>query len=115
MICARKNRHRPRGPAGTVLGRPHFRLTLSFLVIAGLMPVMPVDAQPVTGSSPGGGITTGGGPDILPPVPSGPFGLPNPLAPPDALPGGITPAEPAQPASSLALPEPGAGINTLQQ
>src|SRR5271163_2244100 len=115
MICARKNRHRPRGPAGTVLGRPHFRLTLSFLVIAGLTPVMPVDAQPVTGSSPGGGVTAGGGPDILPPVPSGPFGLPNPLAPPDALPGGITPAEPAQPASSLALPEPGAGINTLQQ
>jgi hypothetical protein len=76
---------------------------------------MPADAQPVTGSSAGGGFTTGGGPDILPPVPSGPFGLPNPLAPPDALPGGITPAEPTQPASSLALPEPGAGIVTLQQ
>ena len=115
MSCARKNRHRPRGPAGTVLGKPHFRLTLSFLVIAGLTPAVPVDAQPVTGSSPGGGVPAGTGPDVLPPVSSGPFGLPNPLAPPNALPNGITPAEPAQPASSLALPEPGAGITTLQQ
>jgi len=115
MSCARKIRHRPRGQAGTVLGKPHFRLTLSFLVIAGLAPAMPVDAQPVTGSSPGGGIPAGTGPDFLPPVSSGPFGLPNPLAPPNALPNGITPAGPAQPASSLALPEPGAGLTTLQQ
>jgi hypothetical protein len=115
MSCARKNRHRPRGPAGTVLGKPHFRLTLSFLVIAGLTPAMPVDAQPVTGSSPGGGVPAGIGPDVLPPVSSGPFGLPNPLAPPDALPNGITPVTPTQPASSLALPEPGAGLTTLQQ
>ena len=115
MSCARKNRHRPRGPAGTVLGKPHFRLTLSFLVIAGLTPAMPVDAQPVTGSSPGGGVPAGTGPDVLPPVSSGPFGLPNPLAPPNSLPNGITPAEPTQPASPLALPEPGAGLTTLQQ
>jgi hypothetical protein len=115
MSCARKNRHRPRGPAGTVLGKPHFRLTLSFLVIAGLTPAMPVDAQPVTGSSPGGGVPAGTGPDVLPPVSSGPFGLPNPLAPPNALPNGITPAEPTQPTSPLGLPEPGAGITTLQQ
>jgi hypothetical protein len=115
MSCARKNRHRPRGPAGTVLGKPHFRLTLSFLVIAGLTPAMPADAQPVSGSSPGGGVPAGTGPDVLPPVSSGPFGLPNPLAPPDAVPNGITPATPTQPASSLALPEPGAGITTLQQ
>jgi uncharacterized protein (PEP-CTERM system associated) len=76
---------------------------------------MPVDAQPVTGSSPGGTIPAGTGPDFLPPVSSGPFGLPNPLAPPNTLPNGITPAGPAQPASSLALPEPGAGLTTLQQ
>jgi hypothetical protein len=115
MSCARKNRHRPRGPAGTVLGKPHFRLTLSFLVIAGLTPAMPVEAQLVPGSSPGGGVPAGTGPDVLPPVSSGPFGLPNPLAPPNALPNGITPAEPTQPTSALALPEPGAGITTLQQ
>ena len=115
MSCARKNRHRPRGPAGTVLGKPHFRLTLSFLVIAGLTPAMPVDAQLVPGSSPGGGVPAGTGPDVLPPVSSGPFGLPNPLAPPNSLPNGITPAEPTQPTSALALPEPGAGITTLQQ
>ena len=76
---------------------------------------MPVDAQPVTGSSPGGGVPAGTGPDVLPPVSSGPFGLPNPLAPPNALPSGITPAEPTQPVNPLALPEPGAGITTLQQ
>ena len=75
---------------------------------------MPLDAQPVTGSSPGGGVPAGTGPDVLPPVSSGPFGLPNPLASPNALPNGITPAEPAQPASPLVLPEPGAGITTLQ-
>jgi hypothetical protein len=115
MSCARKNRHRPRGPAATVLGKPHFRLTLSFLVIAGLTPAMPVDAQLVPGSSPGGGVPAGTGPDVLPPVSSGPFGLPNPLAPPNSLPNGITPAEPTQPTSALALPEPGAGITTLQQ
>jgi hypothetical protein len=115
MSCARKNRHRPRGPAGTVLGKPHFRLTLSFLVIAGLTPAMPVDAQPVTGSSPGGGVPAGAGPDVLPPVSSGPFGLPNPLAPPNSLPNGIPLEEPTQPASPLALPEPGAGLTTLQQ
>ena len=76
---------------------------------------MPVDAQPVTGSSPGGGVPAGIGPDVLPPVSSGPFGLPNPLAPPNTLPSGITPQEPTQPASPLALPEPGAGLTTLQQ
>jgi hypothetical protein len=85
---------------------------------------MPADAQPVTGSPPGGGVTEGGvpgggvptgtGPDILPPVPTGPFGLPNPLAPPNALPNGVTPAVPAQPTTALGLPEPGAGITTLQ-
>lgn len=115
MSCARKNRHRPRGPAGTALGKPHFRLTLSFLVIAGLTPAIPVDAQPVTGLSPGGGVPAGTGPDVLPPVSSGPFGLPNPLAPPNSLPNGIIPEEPIQPASPLALPEPGAGLTTLQQ
>ncbi len=73
-----------------------------------------------------GGLETGGGglsgvgpgapaPDILPPAPSGPFGLPNPLTPPNALPNGITLPEPQQPLYSLALPIPGAGISTLQQ
>jgi hypothetical protein len=119
MSCARKSWRRPRGPAGTVFDKPHFRLTLSFLVIAGLTPAIPADAQPVTGTSsgggvPGGGVPTGAGPNILPPVPSGPFGLPNPLAPPNALPNGVTPAAPAAPSSALALPQPGAGITTLQ-
>ncbi len=128
MNCARKNRRRVRGVAGTVSGKLYFRLTPSFLVIAGLTSAMPADAQPVTGSSPaggvsggasagavsGGGVPAGTGPDILPPVPSGPFGLPSPLAPPTALPSGITPATPTQNPSSLALPSPGSGITTLQ-
>jgi hypothetical protein len=119
MSCARKSRRRPKGPAATVLGKPHFRLTLSFLVIAGLVPVIPADAQPMTGSSPAGGVSGGGvpagtGPGVLPPVSSGPFGLPSPLAPPNALPNGIPPPAPTQSPSSLALPRPGTGITTLQ-
>lgn len=54
-------------------------------------------------------------PNILPPTPTGSFGLPNPLTPPNALPNGITPAAPAQPPYSLGLLSPGAGITTLQQ
>jgi hypothetical protein len=107
MSCARKSLRRPKAP-GPVFGKPHFRLALSFLVVAGLIRVIPAAAQPVT-------PTSGIAPDILPPVPSGPFGLPNPLAPPNALPNGIAPAAPQRAADSLALPAPGAGITTLQQ
>jgi hypothetical protein len=110
MSCARKSLRRPRGPAGTVFGKPHFRLALSFLLIAGLIRAIPAAAQPVT-TTPAAGTA----PDILPPAPTGPFGLPNPLAPPNALPNGIVPAAPGQPADTLALPAPGAGITTLQQ
>ncbi len=101
---------------------------------------MPATAQPTTGAAPSGATATGIAPtgiaptgtapsgaaatgiaptgiapDILPPPPYGPFGLPNPLAPPNSLPNGITPAASQQPAYSLALPSPGAGITTLQQ
>jgi hypothetical protein len=81
---------------------------------------LPAEAQPVSGPTPTGGGSLGGGPvgiapDILPPLPGGPFGLPNPLAPPNALPNGITPAAPLEPTSPLGLPVPGAGITTLQQ
>lgn len=89
---------------------------------------MPATAQPVTsspagsspaGSSPAGASPTGIGPgspapSILPPVPSGPFGLPNPLTPPNALPNGITLPQAAQPPYSLALSSPGAGVTPLQ-
>ncbi len=84
----------------------------------------------MTGAASGGGSAAGFGsggvgplgvgpggiaPDILPPAPSGPFGLPNPLTPPNALPYGITLPQPQQPPYSLGLPIPGAGISTLQQ
>ncbi len=110
MSCARKSPRQPRGFPGTVYGKPHFRLALSFLVVAGLTRAMPGAAQPMIPTPPGGIA-----PDILPSVPSGPFGLPNPLTPPSALPSGFTPALPQQPADTLALPTPGAGITTLQQ
>ena len=104
MSCARTSRRRPRGRAGTVFGKPHFRLALSFLAVAGLTRAMPATAQPITsspaGSSPGAPPPLAHLPPasaraarrrrILPPVPSGPFGLPNPLTPPNALPNGIT-------------------------
>jgi hypothetical protein len=108
MSCARKSLRRPKTP-GAVF-EPHFRLALSFLVVAGLIRAIPAAAQPVTSTSPAGIA-----PDILPPAPSGPFGLPNPMTPPNALPSGFAPAAPQGPADSLALPAPGAGITTLQQ
>ncbi len=109
--------------------------TLLLLAIAGLTRAVPATAQPTTGTAPTGTTPTGTTPTglaptglaptglapsglvptILPPVPSGPFGLPNPLTPPNALPNGIAPAAAQQPAYSLALPSPGAGITTLQQ
>ncbi|HEV2100141.1 MAG TPA: hypothetical protein VGR45_14610 [Stellaceae bacterium] len=110
MSCARKSPRQPRGFAGTVYGKPHYRLALSFLVVAGLTRAMPGAAQPMIPAPPGAIA-----PDILPPAPSGPFGLPNPLTPPSALPSGYIPASPQQPADTLALPTPGAGITTLQQ
>jgi hypothetical protein len=103
-------RRRVKRPAGGLLRKRHHGLTLLLLVVAGVARTIPAMAQPTTGPAP-----IGSPPDILPPVPSGPFGLPNPLAPPNALPNGITPASPTQPADSLALPPPGAGITTLQQ
>jgi len=75
-----------------------------------------------TGGTPGGtptggtpaGTPVGAVPSILPPPPSGPFGLPNPLTPPNALPSGAAAAAVAQPVSPFGLPPPGAGITTLQ-
>jgi hypothetical protein len=68
---------------------------------------------PGTGTPPGSQVPSGA-PSALPPPPSGPFGLPNPLAPPNTLPTGPTPIPSLPPPSALALPEPGAGITTLQ-
>jgi hypothetical protein len=104
---------------GGLAGKRHQGLTLFLLAAAGLAPIAPAVAQPTTGPAATGGVETGavpigGAPSILPPVPTGPIGLPNPLAPPNALPNGITPAPAEAPAYSFALPVPGAGITTLQ-
>jgi uncharacterized protein (PEP-CTERM system associated) len=108
-------RRRPRRPAGGPYRKRHHGLTLLLLVVAGVTRTVPATAQPTTGTAATGTAPSGSPPDILPPVPSGPFGFPNPLAPPNALPNGITPAAPEQAPYSLALPPPGAGITTLQQ
>jgi uncharacterized protein (PEP-CTERM system associated) len=124
--------------------RHHGALTLLLLAAAGSVRTAPAAAQPITGPAPSGPASGGPAPsgatppsasgsaalpsqtpsgavpvinppDILPPAPTGSFGLPNPLAPPNALPNGITSAAPTQPPYSLGLRSPGAGITTLQQ
>jgi hypothetical protein len=74
-------------------------------------------ADPAWAQMSGGGFA----PDVLPPLPQGPVGLPSPLAPPNALPGAnLVPGQPlpgqeTPPAPySLALPQPGLGVTTLQ-
>jgi uncharacterized protein (PEP-CTERM system associated) len=129
MNCARMHRRRLRRRAGGPLPSWHPGPFLLLLVAAGFARTVPAAAQPTTGTVPTGAPTgaaatglaptglapSGLAPSILPPPPIGPFGLPNPLTPPNALPNGITPAASQQPAYSLALPSPGAGITTLQQ
>lgn len=112
MSCARTDRRRLSGGVGRAIGRPrHFGLTLLLLGLTG------IDGGLARAQMPAAGF----GPDVLPPLPQGPIGLPNPLAPPNALPGGnLVPGQPlpgqeAPPAPySLALPPPGFGITPLQ-
>lgn len=75
----------------------------------------PAAAQLTTGLSPVGTEPAGTAPTVLAPPPTGPFGLPNPLTPPNALPSGVLPTPETAPTPDLGLPAPGAGITTLQQ
>ncbi len=113
MSCGRTSRRPPRSAAGGSERRPHLRLTLLLFAVAAAERATPAAAQLATGLSPSGTVPASGAPSILPPPPSGPFGLPNPLAPPGSLPSGAV-AAPAPLTTGLALPQPGAGITTLQ-
>jgi uncharacterized protein (PEP-CTERM system associated) len=141
MSCGRTGRHPPRGAGGGRDRRPYLSLPLMLFAVAAVERTTPAAAQLATGLSPSG--TTGssgaptalpppsggfappspsglgtvpssGAPTTLPPPPSGPFGLPNPLAPPNALPSVPLPAAAAPATPALGLPAPGAGITTLQ-
>jgi uncharacterized protein (PEP-CTERM system associated) len=133
-------RRRSKRPAGSLLRHwCHSGRGRLLLAAAAFARVAPALAQPITGVAPtapgttssaptgsalgGAAVTTptatglppgAAPPEILPPVPTGTFGLPNPLAPPNALPNGIAPTAPTQPPYSLVLPAPGAGIIPLQ-
>ncbi len=111
MSFARTGRHPPSDGVRRAFVRLR-RLGWALLLLASAGIAHPARAQ-----MQGGGF----GPDLLPPLPQGPIGLPSPLAPPNALPGGnLVPGQPlpgqeTPPAPySLALPQPGFGVTTLQ-
>lgn len=114
MSCARTSRHRRKGPAGRPLRQWHLALALPLLAYASGASVMPAAAQLVAQIPALPAVPPGAAPDILPPAPSGPFGLPSPFAPPNALPNGISLPNPEQPPYSLGLPPVGVGIYPLQ-
>ena len=125
MSCGRTSRRRPRSAAGRGDRHPHLGLTLMLVAVAAVERTTPAAAQLATGlNPPGTAPATGlsapgtspatGAPTIFPPPPTGAFGLPNPLAPPNALPAGPLPVSAAPPPSELGLAAPGSGITPLQ-
>ena len=106
MSCARTGRRQPRDRERSAFGRQIGPILL-LLVVAGL-------GRPALAQTPAGGFA----PSVLPPLPEGPIGLPNPSIPPSALPGGnLVPGQAAEPAPapySLALPPVGLGVVPLQ-
>jgi uncharacterized protein (PEP-CTERM system associated) len=125
MSCGRTSRRRPRSAAGRGDRHPHLGLTLMLVAVAAVERTTPAAAQLATGPNPPGTApATGlsapgtspatGAPTIFPPPPTGAFGLPNPLAPPNALPAGPLPVSAAPPPSELGLAAPGSGITPLQ-
>jgi len=102
-------------------------LIFFFVLLAGVTQTLPAVAQggpPAAGGPAGGGpeaptpaggppAPAGGGPDILPLVPGGGFGFPNPLNPPTAINNAVPPAA-AAPFSPLGLAPLGFGVAPLQ-
>ena len=111
--CGEISLRPPRSAAGRASKRAHRRLTL-LLSAAAAVHAGPAAAQLATGLGPVGTAPAGTAPTILPPPPSGPFGLPNPLTSPNALPSGAIPTPATPPTPPLGLPAPGAGIIPLQ-
>src|SRR5438552_11076024 len=117
MRCVRKNLRR--FPARSAARHWHIGLGLLALLAASVTAASPAAAQAAgggEGSPPaatgGPAIPAGAAPDILPLVPGGGFGLPNPLTPPNAVNSAIPPA--AVPGVSLALPPAQGSVTTLQ-
>ena len=136
MCCARAS---PRNfSAARAFRQWNFGLTFPFVLLAGATQSLPAAAQggpeapaagaggaelPTAGTggaaAPAGGtqpqpVLPGGRPDILPLVPGGGFGFPNPLNPPTAVNNAAPPAGVVAPFSPLGLTPLGFGVVPLQ-
>ncbi|MBV8131633.1 MAG: hypothetical protein JO282_03850 [Alphaproteobacteria bacterium] len=128
MCCARKI---PRNfTAARAYRQWHVGSTFLFVLLAGGTRPMPAVAQggpetpPAAGGGPAGGgpetpavtggAPAGGGPDILPLVPGGGFGFPNPLNPPGAINNAAPPVAAGAPFNPLGLTPLGFGVVPLQ-
>jgi hypothetical protein len=128
MHCARTSLRN--FPGARTFRQWHLGLTFFFVLLAGVTQSLPATAQggpevPAAGTGgaaapavPEGGqaqpALPGGGPDILPLVPGGGFGFPNPLNPPTAVNNAAPPAAAAAPFSPLGLTPLGFGVVPLQ-
>jgi len=128
MCCARTS---PRNFAAACAFQLNIGLTFLLVLLASVTRTIPASAQggpetaPAAGGGPGDGAgapavtggapavqPAGGGPEILPLVPGGGFGFPNPLNPPAAI---NNAAPPATPFSPLGLTPLGFGVVPLQE
>src|SRR6516162_2679233 len=134
MCCARASRRN--FGAARAFRQWHLDMTSLFVLLAGVTQAMPAAAQggpeppPAAGGGPAGGgpetqaVTGGapavqpapflGGPDILPLVPGGGFGFPNPLNPPTAVNNAAPPVAAIAPVSPFGLSPLGFGVVPLQ-
>jgi hypothetical protein len=131
MCCARTS---PRNfTAACAFRQPNIGLIFLFVLLASLARTIPAAAQggpetpPAGGGTPAGGpeapavtggapaAPVGGGPEILPLVPGGGFGFPNPLNPPNAVSNAAPPVGAGgAPFSPLGLTPLGFGVVPLQ-
>jgi hypothetical protein len=118
-------------PGARAFRQWHFGLAFLFVWVAGVTQATPAKAQggPEPAPAMGGGPAPGGpeapavpggvlpvqpaGPGILPLVPGGGFGFPNPLNPPGTI-NNAAPAAPAAPVNPLGLAPLGFGVVPLQ-
>ena len=134
MCCARASRRN--FGAARAFRQWHLDMTSLFVLLAGVTQAMPAAAQggreppPAAGGGPAGGgpetqaVTGGapavqpapflGGPDILPLVPGGGFGFPNPLNLPTAVNNAAPPVAAIAPVSPFGLSPLGFGVVPLQ-
>jgi len=135
MCCARTSPHN--FTAARAFRQSHLGLTFFFVLLAGVTQALPAAAQggpenpPAASGGPvGGGLEPqavtgeapvvqptplGGGPDVVPLVPGGGFGFPNPLNPPTSVSNAPPPVSAAAPTSRLGLLPLGFGVVPLQE